>query len=59
MPPVALEELFFCFRGMVHRQKTFSLNTRSEPLSEILPIVNLRHAMSRILTCTEPEFRLC
>ena len=54
MPPVALEELFFCFRGIVHR-----LNTRSGPLSEILPIANLRHAMSRILTCAEPEFRLC
>ena len=48
MPPAALEELFFCFRGMVYRQKTFSLNTRSGPLSETLPIANLRHATSRI-----------
>ena len=28
------------------------------PLSEILTIVNLRHAASRIWTCVEPEFRL-
>ena len=29
------------------------------PLSEILTITNLRHAASRIWTCTESEFRLC
>ena len=28
------------------------------PLSEILTIANMRHAASRIWTCTEPEFRL-
>ena len=28
------------------------------PLSEILTIVNLRHAASRVWTCAEPEFRL-
>ena len=29
------------------------------PLSEILTISNLQHAVSRIWTCAEPEFRLC
>ena len=32
---------------------------RLRPLSEILTIVNLRHAASRIWTYAEPEFRLC
>ena len=29
------------------------------PLSEILTILNLQHAASRIWTCAEAEFRLC
>ena len=48
MPPVALLELFFCFRGMVRRKKAFSLNSPAGPLSEIFTIVNLRLATSRI-----------
>ena len=30
-----------------------------EPLSEILPIANLRHAVSSIWNCAEHNFRLC
>ena len=43
--------------GMVDRQKVDPY-FQSGPLSEILHIVNLRHAGSRIWTCAEPVFRL-
>ena len=47
-----------CFCGIVDRRKVFSLISSRHQRSEILTIANLRHAASRIWTCTEPEFRL-
>ena len=48
-----------CFCGMVDRRKVFTPYFQSEPLSEILTILNLRHAANRVWTCAESEFRLC
>ena len=48
-----------CFCEMVDRRKAFTTYFQLGPLSEILTIANLRHAASRVWTCTEIEFRLC
>ena len=46
-----------CFYGMVDWRKVFSLISSWGPLPEILTIANLWHAVSRIWTCAEPDFR--
>ena len=48
-----------CFCGMVDRRKVFMPYFQPGPLSEILTIANLWHAISRVWTCTESEFRFC
>ena len=48
-----------CFCRMVDQQKVFMPYSQPESLPEILTITNLWHAMSRVWTCTESEFRLC
>ena len=48
---------YFC--GMVDRRKASTTYFQPGPLSEILTIANLRHAASRISTCSESKFRLC
>ena len=48
-----------CFCGMVDRRKVFMPYFQPGPLSEILTIANLWHAVSKVWTCAESEFRLC
>ena len=47
-----------CLCGMVDRRKAFSLISSRDYLSKILTIENLRHALSSVWTCAEPEFKL-
>ena len=48
-----------CFCGMAEQRKAFRIISSQGHLSEILTIANLRRAVSRIWTCSEPELRLC
>ena len=53
------DDELFCWYGWPTKGIYYRPYFQPGPLSEILTIVNLRHVVSRIWTCAEPEFKLC